>query len=146
MGGIERDKLDFQTAMKAYGISCSILAGLIGALLLSLSETKGVEPYLIYIGATVGSFFIPGSKLKKSMIQRDRMIKREFPKIIDQTIILLEAGYSMAMVWRHFNRELEGKGSSKSRAEKAGRAFLGRKGRGRNLSRNDKKLKFKNCG
>lgn len=123
-----QEELNFKTAMKAYGLSCSVLAGLIGGILIALSETKGVEPYLIYGGAIIGSYFIPGSKLKKNMILRERLIKREFPKIIDQTIILLEAGYSMAMIWRHFSRELEENNSVSKELKKLADSFAAGKG------------------
>jgi len=99
-------EVGFPKAMKAYGISCSILAAVLGGFLLLLTENRGIEAFLIYIGAVAGCYFIPGSKLKKNMILRERLIKRIFPRIIDQTIILLEAGYSTAMVWRHMSKIL----------------------------------------
>ena len=98
--------VDFPKAMKAYGLSCSILAAVMGGFLLLLTENRGIEPFLLYFGGVFGCFFIPGSKLKKNMIKRERMIKRIFPRIIDQTIILLEAGYSTAMIWRHMSKIL----------------------------------------
>lgn len=123
--GIENLKeVDFPTAMKAYGLSCSLLAGVIGGILLIVSENKGMEPFLFYFAAVAGAFFIPGSKLKKSMIERDRMIKRVFPRLIDQVIILLEAGYSMAMIWRHFANGLSERNSVEIEVKKLANLFV----------------------
>ncbi len=85
--------------LKILALSTSYIFLFCAVIICIISGGISLEKTMMVIGGGLLGYYLPFTKYKKILSDKEKLIQREFPIVIDRLLILLDAGYSTAMAW-----------------------------------------------